>query len=106
MKRRIVYIGALLAALAALAVALFTYEERPANRTYYRNEGKVFGTYYNVRYDAERDLSEAIDSAFAAFDRSLSMFNPESVISAVNQNRDTMTDERFEQMWAQAMQVS
>ena len=106
MKRRIVYIGALLAALAALAVALFTYEERPANRTYYRNEGKVFGTYYNVRYDAERDLSEAIDSAFAAFDKSLSMFNPESVISAVNQNRDTMTDERFEQMWAQAMQVS
>ena len=106
MKRRKVYIGAILVALAALAVALFNNEGRPANRTYYRNEGKVFGTYYNVRYDAERDLSEAIDSAFAAFDRSLSMFNPESVISAVNQNRDTVTDERFEQMWAQAMQVS
>lgn len=34
------------------------------------------------------------------------MFNPRSVLSAVNQNRDTLTDLRFEQMFAMAMEVS
>ncbi len=66
----------------------------------------MFGTYYNLRYSADHDLQAAIDSAFSAFDASLSMFNPHSVLSAVNQNRDTMTDARFEQMFAQAMEVS
>lgn len=73
---------------------------------YFHNQGHVFGTYYNLRYSADHDLQAAIDSAFSAFDASLSMFNPHSVLSAVNQNRDTMTDARFEQMFAMAMEVS
>ena len=72
---------------------------------YYRNEGKIFGTYYNIRYEAESDLHDSIKAALQAFDNSLSMFNPHSVLSAVNANRDTTTDALFEAMWTEATEV-
>ena len=72
---------------------------------YYRNEGNIFGTYYNIRYEAEHDLHDSIKAALQAFDNSLSLFNPRSVLSAVNANRDTTTDALFEAMWAEATDV-
>ena len=82
-------------------------QETEDNRqeTYYRNEGKVFGTYYNIRYEATEDLQDSIEAALQTFDASLSMFNPHSVLSAVNDNRDTTTDALFEAMWAEAEDV-
>ena len=92
--------------LTICALLLWCRPHRDAAPRYFHNQGHVFGTYYNLRYSADHDLQAAIDSAFAAFDASLSMFNPRSILSAVNQNRDTTTDLRFEQMFAQAMEVS
>ena len=82
-------------------------QETEDNRqeTYYRNEGKVFGTYYNIRYEAQEDLQDSIEAALHAFDASLSMFNPHSVLSAINANRDTTTDALFEAMWVEAEDV-
>lgn len=80
-------------------------ESRAESQEYYRNEGKIFGTYYNIRYEAALDLHDSITAALQAFDNSLSMFNPHSVLSAVNANRDTVTDALFEQMWAEATEV-
>lgn len=97
--------GALVGLIACALLLLFTGNHRD-KVNYYHNEGQVFGTYYNVRYSAAQDLSQAIDSAFRAFDGSLSMFNPSSVISAVNSNRDTVVDARFEQMFDEATRVS
>ena len=92
--------------LTICALLLWCHPHREDSPRYFHNQGHVFGTYYNLRYSADHDLQAAIDSAFAAFDASLSMFNPRSVLSAVNQNRDTLTDLRFEQMFAMAMEVS
>lgn len=72
---------------------------------YFADRGKVFGTYYNVQYEATADLQNDILAAFEAFDNSLSMFNPNSVISHINQSRDTATDVYFEQMWQEAARV-
>ena len=82
-------------------------QETEDNRqeTYYHNEGKVFGTYYNIRYEATEDLQDSIEAALQTFDASLSMFNPHSVLSAINANRDTTTDALFEAMWAEAEDV-
>ena len=33
------------------------------NHEYYRNEGKIFGTYYNIRYQASTDLHDSITAA-------------------------------------------
>ena len=72
---------------------------------YRHNEGKVFGTYYNIRYEASKDLEPAIQKALQDFDNSLSLFNPHSILSAVNANRDTTTNETFETMFAEAARV-
>ena len=96
-------IGALLG-LGVAALLIWGWDNEPAPR-YFHNEGGIFGTYYNIRYEARHDLKDSIQAALTAFDNSLSMFNPHSVLSAVNANRDTTTDEAFETMWAEAERV-
>ena len=96
-------IGALFG-IAISALLIWGWDDDPKS-SYYRNEGKVFGTYYNIRYEATEDLGEAIERAFEAFDNSLSLFNPHSILSAINDNRDTVTNATFEQMWSEAERV-
>ena len=88
-----------------LAVLLIWGWNNDPEPSYHRHEGKVFGTYYNIRYEATRDLQDSIQAALLAFDNSLSLFTPHSVLSAVNANRDTVTDAAFELMWAEAERV-
>lgn len=91
--------------LAALLIWGWNNESEETKAAYYHNEGKIFGTYYNIRYEAASDLHDSITAALQAFDNSLSMFNPHSVLSAVNANRNTATDALFEQMWCEATEV-
>jgi len=86
------------------ALLIWGWNDEPKT-TYFHNEGRVFGTYYNIRYSATTDLQDSIHAALQAFDNSLSLFNPHSVLSAVNANRDTTTDAAFEAMWSEAERV-
>ena len=86
------------------ALLIWGWDNNPKAQ-YFHNEGRVFGTYYNIRYEATNDLEDSIQAAFNAFDNSLSLFNPHSILSAVNENRDTTTNALFETMWAEAEKV-
>ena len=90
--------------LAALLIWGIQDEEQP-KKEYYHNQGKVFGTYYNIRYEAESNLQDSITAALQAFDNSLSLFNPHSTLSAINENLDMRTDAYFEAMWREAEEV-
>ena len=106
MNRRKARIASALIALVVAFIFIFLKDEEQKPATHlFRNEGKVFGTYYNIRYRGTEDLQDSIQAAFKAFDNSLSMFNPHSTLSAVNANRDTVTDPYFEAMWAEAEEV-
>ena len=97
----------IISALLGIGVAVFLiwgWDDQPKTQ-YYHHEGRVFGTYYNIRYSAQADLQDSIEAALQAFDNSLSLFNPHSVLSAVNANRDTTTDAAFEAMWSEAARV-
>jgi len=99
-----------IAALIGLAVAALLIwgikdEERQPKQEHFHNQGKVFGTYYNIRYLASQDLEPEIQKAFTDFDNSLSLFNPHSILSAVNDNRNPVTDSAFEAMWSEAEEV-
>ena len=96
-------IGALLG-IGLAALLIWGVEDDPKPQ-YWHNEGHVFGTYYNIRYEATGNLEDSIQAAFKDFDNSLSMFNPRSILSAVNANRDTTTNEAFEAMFAEAARV-
>lgn len=94
-------------ALIGLSVAmlLFFLPDREKSASYYTNQGKIFGTFYTIQYEATTDLHDTIKATLQAFDNSLSMFNPSSTLSAINANRDTTTDLYFEQMWCEAQRV-
>ena len=96
-----------ISALIGVGVAAFLlWEWNPKpEMTYHHNQGTVFGTMYSIRYEADEDLETDIKEALNAFDNSLSMFNPSSTLSAINANRDTVTDADFETMFHEAERI-
>jgi len=98
-------IVALLALLLGGATILFTRNDKDGERQYYSHQGNVFGTYYNIRYEASADLEDAIKLRLQEFDASLSTFNPQSTISVLNQGRDTAWDKYFSAMYETAQEV-
>lgn len=73
---------------------------------YYHHQGHIFGTYYNIRYEGTKDLHDVIKQHLLEFDNSLSMFNPNSVISHINRNDNISTDSLFEVMYSEARTIS
>lgn len=91
------------AVIAAMVLLLLPNEPR---KQYFHHQGNIFGTYYNIRYQGTNDLHEEIQARLQAFDNSLSMFNPNSVISKINRNEQVVTDSLFEAMYLEAHRVS
>ena len=92
-------------ALAA-AILLICMPSCTPKKKYFFNEGLVFGTYYNIRYEATRDLEKDITGELARMDSSLSIFNKSSIISRINRNDDVETDSLFEIMFKTAVEVT
>ncbi len=71
--------------------------------------GKAQGTYYSIIYydDLHRDFQIEIDSLLDAFDQSVSLWVPNSIISKVNNNdTDIKIDKFFSQNFLISQQVS
>ena len=52
-------------------------------KPYITNSGKIFGTFYNITYSSDIDLSKEIKSTLMQVDNSLSPFNRQSIITAI-----------------------
>lgn len=87
------------------AVMLLLLPNTPKTQ-YYHNQGKIFGTYYNIRYEANKDCHDSVMAALKAVDQSLSMFNPNSVISKINRNDSVVLDSLFITMFNEAQAIS
>lgn len=95
--------------IVSLCVAVVVLSCSTGNKEYIRNTGRIFGTYYSVIYQQPEgvDLQEKMEERMREFDRSLSTFNRESVISRINRNDTTVrTDRYFENMYVVAERVS
>ena len=73
---------------------------------YQTNSGMVFGTVYNITYECDSNLHEAIKAELQKVDNSLSPFNAQSIITAINQNQDVKPDEMFLTVFNKAMEIS
>ena len=89
----------------AAAVLLLLLPDTP-KKQYFHNQGNIFGTYYNIRYEATEDLHDSILHYLQVFDQSLSMFNQQSIISRINRNDSVTTDDLFNTMFREAMAIS
>ena len=87
------FIAALLFLLVFLSIYFFR-EESP--QPYQANSGMIFGTLYNIKYQYKKDIQADIEAELKRFELSLSPFNPNSVITRINNNDpDIRADEWF-----------
>jgi thiamine biosynthesis lipoprotein len=87
-----------------MVVLALTSCHRPVRFT-----GEAQGTYYAVTYydPRNRDYGKEIDSLLAAVDRSVSRYQPGSIISRINDNDTTVrVDSIFADIFRKAMEVS
>ena len=91
------------AMIAAMVLLLLPNEPK---KQYFHHQGNIFGTYYNIRYEGKEDLHQEIKQRLQEVDGSLSMFNPNSVISKINRNDSVITDSLFETMFSEAHTIS
>lgn len=77
-----------------------------ATAPYQRMEGKIFGTYYHITYQSSSLYEEEIDLALQEVDESFSTFNPQSIVSQINQNKKVKTNDMFEELFDLAHEVS
>lgn len=75
-------------------------------KPYITNSGKVFGTFYNITYSSDTDLHNEIKSTLIQVDNSLSPFNKESVITAINNNTSFVADSMFNHVFTLAQAIS
>ena len=73
---------------------------------YQKSADKVFGTFYHAVYQCDSDLTYSINAELAKVDVSLSPFNPNSVITAVNQNKPVKLNDMFLDVYQLAMKIS
>lgn len=70
------------------------------------NEGSIFGTFYHITYQSTENLQEGINAVLKQVDQSLSPFNKNSVITAINENTSMNTDSMFTEVFLLAQEVS
>ena len=92
--------------LLFLVVGTFYILRNHKPEVYHTHIGNIFGTTYNIKYQANENLHEDIKRVLLDVDNSLSMFNRNSVISAFNNNIDTTANEMFTDVFNLAQEVS
>ena len=67
--------------------------------------GSVWGTTYHITYRSATDLSDSVLAEMRRVELSLSAFDANSLLTAVNAGRTDSVDSRFEQVFAVAKRV-
>ena len=93
--------------LLALVIASFLIiNKRNAPAPFQEAEGAIFGTFYHITYQSREDLQDEVVAALQRVDSSLSMFNPQSVVSRINRGEDVTTDSLFRTVFRLSQAVS
>ena len=73
---------------------------------YQKNTGFVFGTVYNVTYQADSDLQTEIEAALKQVDGEFSMFNKQSTVARINRGAHPERSKMFQEVYELAQTVS
>ena len=92
--------------LVLLIVGTVLIIRQQQNMPYQKYSDFVFGTTFSVTYQCDSDLSHSIKDELMKVDLSLSPFNEQSVITAINNNQEVTPDKMFMDVFTLAMDVS
>ena len=73
---------------------------------FHNDKGMVFGTTYSITYQADSSLHTSIKKELQKVDEALSPFNKQSVITAVNENRNMTVNKMFADVFLMAEKIS
>ena len=73
---------------------------------YHTYRGPIFGTFYTITYQADKDYHQEIREALMQVDSALSMFNEQSIISHINRENGGEANQMFMEVFNKAMEVS
>ncbi len=97
----------LIVILAILGLTSWCSRSGADNRNYTRLQGTVFNTFYHITYNDPTDWQDSVTALFTEVDNSLSMFNPNSVISRFNRNDTScVANAHFRRVFEMGQRVS
>ena len=67
--------------------------------------GVVWTTEYHITYESDRLLNDSVQAVLTRIDRSASKYNPESVISRINANSDSIADDIVQRLYTKSREV-
>ncbi len=102
MKKNIIYI---LPIVVIALVVLLAFVKKGDNKQYIKSTGFIFGTEYHITYESAENYDEDIKNVLNTVDLSLSTFNKESTITAVNENKATTLDDDFVKVFNEAKKI-
>ena len=79
--------------LLLLVIGTAYISKQQKNMPYIENKGTIFGTTYHITYQNDDDLHKEILAELNKVDTALSTFNSQSIISKINNNQPTRTNE-------------
>lgn len=95
-----------LPALILLVVGTIFVIRQQRSMPYQHDEGMVFGTFYSITYQHDKDLKKEIERELQRVDDALSPFNKKSIITAINNNKPAQLNDMFIYVFDLAKQVS
>ena len=94
----------ILFSLSILSIILFSCGE---STEFYKIEGDTQGTTYHIMFEGKQaNFKQGVDSVLRDFDMSLSTYEPNSIISQINQGNNIEVDKYFKQMYYKAKEVT
>lgn len=86
-------VGYLFVGIIALIIAIIIYklpqkiEINPSEVKFHQYRGEVYGTYFSIDYQSNKEFNKEVDSIFKAIDQAASAYLSNSEISRLNKNR-------------------
>lgn len=89
------------------SIGLFFFACSPAKEKIHLL-GEAQGTYYSIIYfdDFNRNFKVQVDSILDAFDQSVSVYKPQSIVSKVNRNEEVLLDDWFLNNFEEAIRIA
>jgi thiamine biosynthesis lipoprotein len=82
---------------------------QPAKKPFIKNQGQAHGTFYHITYESpsNKDFHDLLQQSMARIDKSLSTYDPISVISRINQNDSSVVlDDHFMNVYNKAYEIA
>ena len=93
-------------ALVLLIVASVVIIRQNSAMPYQINQGMVFGTFYKITYQHDKNLHKEIEAQLKSVNDALSMFDKKSIITAVNNNEPVKLNDMFVNVFKLAQSIS